>query len=81
VLNPLLSPAFDRIVMRALAKRPEDRYPSAGAFRADLRRAVNGESIAQPQPPQATPRWELASAAAGSAADPDATVLAPRVNS
>jgi serine/threonine protein kinase len=71
VLNPLLSPAFDRIVMRALAKRPEDRYPSAAAFREDLRRALNGESIAQ-QPPPAMPRWELASAA-GSANDPDAT--------
>jgi serine/threonine protein kinase len=28
--------ALDRIVMRALEKQPEDRYPDAGAFRADL---------------------------------------------
>ncbi|MES2259293.1 MAG: serine/threonine-protein kinase [Pseudomonadota bacterium] len=44
-LSPLLSPAFDRIVMRALAKRQEDRYPSARSFKDDLRRALNGESV------------------------------------
>ena len=92
VLNPLLSPAFDHIVARALAKRPEDRYPSAAAFREDLRRALNGDSLAQPQ---AQPSWTPAShaaQAAGPDADPDATrratlplpdadatVLAPRL--
>jgi serine/threonine protein kinase len=94
VLNPLLSPAFDRIVMRALAKRPEDRYPSAAAFREDLRRALNGENDLQAQPAQAAPLWTLASSAAAdgidpdatrpapvSAADTDATVLAPRLAS
>jgi hypothetical protein len=29
LLNPLLGPAFDRVVMRALAKRPDQRYPGA----------------------------------------------------
>ncbi|HEY8206512.1 MAG TPA: protein kinase [Myxococcaceae bacterium] len=28
--------ALDRIVMKALEKRPEDRYPDAGAFRSEL---------------------------------------------
>jgi serine/threonine-protein kinase len=81
VLNPLLSPAFDHVVMRALAKRPEDRYPSASAFRDDLRRALNGEGVDQPRPAAAIPVWELASAAAPSRArhdgDPDATRPAP----
>ncbi len=77
VLNPLLNPAFDRIVARALAKRLDDRYPSAAAFRDDLQRALNGESIA-PQPAPALPVWHLATAAhAGHGADPDATRLAP----
>jgi tRNA A-37 threonylcarbamoyl transferase component Bud32 len=31
-VNPRLPPALDPLVMKALAKRPEDRYPSARAF-------------------------------------------------
>ncbi|NRR31437.1 serine/threonine protein kinase [Oxalobacteraceae bacterium] len=45
VRNPLISPMFDRIVLRALAKRPEDRYPTARSFKEDLRRALSGETI------------------------------------
>ncbi len=78
VLNPLLDPAFDRIVMRALAKRPEDRYPNAAAFRADLRRALDGESVALPSQTQTQPAWTLAAAAGEIAADPDATRPAAR---
>ncbi len=44
-LNPLINPVFDRIVLRALAKRPEDRYPDARSFKDDLRRALNGENV------------------------------------
>lgn len=90
VLNPLLSPAFDRIVMRALAKRPEERYPDAAAFRDALQGALNGGNIDELPSPPAAPVWRLASAAALDG-DPDATrpampghdldatVLAPRV--
>jgi serine/threonine-protein kinase len=46
MLSPSLDPAFDRVVLRALAKRPADRYPDARAFRDDLLRALNGEHIA-----------------------------------
>jgi serine/threonine-protein kinase len=55
LLNPLLDPMFDRIVSRALAKRPEDRYADAAAFRDDLQRALSGEAIAADAtlPPQA----------------------------
>src|SRR5512139_416281 len=35
-LNPRVPPAFDGIVSRALAKRPENRYPTARAFAQDL---------------------------------------------
>lgn len=87
VLNPLLSPAFDAVVDRALAKRPEDRYPDAGAFRDDLRRALNGESIDRHAPSSPAPAWRLTAAAVDgdpdatrlAGADLDATVLAPRV--
>jgi len=36
-INPRVPPVFDRIVSRALAKRPEDRYQTAREFARDLR--------------------------------------------
>src|SRR5579859_9676 len=36
--RPDVPPGIAAVVMRLLAKRPEDRYPSAGALRADLER-------------------------------------------
>ena len=36
VLNPALPAAFDAIVMTALEKRPEDRYPNMEAMGRDL---------------------------------------------
>lgn len=36
-VNPRVSPFFDRIVGRALAKRPQDRYQTAAEFARDLR--------------------------------------------
>ena len=35
-VNPRVPPFFDRIVSRALAKRPQDRYQTAGEFAHDL---------------------------------------------
>jgi serine/threonine-protein kinase len=78
LINPLLDPAFDRIVMRALAKSPDQRYPSAHSFRDDLKRALNGESLDQPNVAQTLPLWRLATAGAGSV-DPDATLVMPAV--
>ena len=42
-MDPTIPPAFDRILARALAKKPEDRYERAGAMAAELRKAA-GES-------------------------------------
>lgn len=36
-INPRVPPGFDRIIFRALAKRPEDRYQTAREFARDLR--------------------------------------------
>lgn len=37
-----VAPELDRIVMRAMAKKPEDRYPSVSALRDDLVRFMRG---------------------------------------
>jgi len=39
-IDPSLA-AFDDVTMRALARRPEDRYPSAAAMHADLSRLLH----------------------------------------
>lgn len=38
--NPDLPPPFDTVILKALAKAPAERYPSAGAFADALRRAL-----------------------------------------
>lgn len=45
-INPALTPAHDRIVMRALAKRPHERYASAREIATDLRAL---HSVEKPQ--------------------------------
>src|SRR5579883_1425185 len=39
-LNPQLSPAVDQVLLRALSKKPEDRYPSITAFASALEEAL-----------------------------------------
>lgn len=47
-LNPNVSPQLDRITLKALAKKPDDRYQSADAFLSDLRAARASLSTAEP---------------------------------
>ncbi len=47
-LDEDLAPEVDAIVMKALAKRIEDRYQSAAAMRADIERYLAGKPVAAP---------------------------------
>jgi serine/threonine-protein kinase len=47
-------PGLESVLMRALAKRPQDRYPTAGAFGDALRQVAEGNP---PADLQHTPTW------------------------
>ena len=53
--NPQLPPALDAILARALARDPAARYPTAGAFAADLVRATAAAHGDNPVRPQHSP--------------------------
>jgi streptogramin lyase len=46
---PNLPPELDAVIQRALAKRPEDRYPSAGDLARAASAALEGNPISQPE--------------------------------
>ena len=47
--NPALSPELDAVVLKALAKNPENRYQSAAEMRTDLIRVHSGEPPEAPK--------------------------------
>jgi hypothetical protein len=51
-----IGPALDRTVLCALAKRPDDRFPSARAFQHALREALASDARAS-SPSEVDPRW------------------------
>jgi Protein kinase domain/Sel1 repeat len=71
-LNRTLSPAWDPVVRKALAKSPAERFQDAPAFASAIRQAMTGDdgpTIASPPPALATPspanRWPIAAWSAG----------------
>jgi serine/threonine-protein kinase len=63
--EPTLPPEVDAIVMKALAKRTEERYQGAAAMRSDIERYLAGKPVAAPAPappPPAEPTTLMAGA-------------------
>ena len=50
-LDPDMPPWADAIVLRAMAKSPNDRYQSAAEMQADIQRAASGMQVAAMAPP------------------------------
>ncbi len=48
VVDPDIPPWADAIVLKAMAKDPNDRYQSAGEMRMDVQRAMNGMAVSAP---------------------------------
>jgi eukaryotic-like serine/threonine-protein kinase len=44
-VDPGVTPEVDAVVLRALAKSPDDRYQTAAEFRADVERAIAGSPV------------------------------------
>ena len=74
-LRPDVPPELDMVVMRALAKNPDDRYQSADEMEGDLDRVARGARVSATTVDTAT--QVLRPAAAATAAATAATMIAP----
>jgi serine/threonine-protein kinase len=63
-LNPKLPAGLEPVLLKALAKGREERFQQAGAFAAELRRALLTESQMQEREAQLVPLYERLQAAA-----------------
>ena len=75
-LRPDVPPELDMVVLRALAKNPDDRYQSADEMEADLERVARGAPVAAATMDSAT-RVLPVVAAAVAADSTAATMIAP----
>jgi serine/threonine-protein kinase len=81
-LRPDIPPELDMVVMRALAKNPDDRYQSADEMEGDLDRVARGARVSAATVDTATqvlPRAATTAAAAATAATATATATAVAV--
>ncbi len=52
-VDPAVPPALDALVLKSLAKSPDDRYQTAADFRSDVERAIAGMPVTTAVPPVA----------------------------
>lgn len=64
---------LDRVVMKALAKKREDRYQDASSFRSDLLAAIRGQGVSAP----ATAAYTVPVAAAAAPLPPTTVIAGP----
>jgi serine/threonine protein kinase len=75
--RPMLPVAVDSVLGTALAKNPDDRYPSCGRFARELRAALELGPDAATAPPRPRPRSALTAGRATSARQPAAGTREP----
>ena len=76
-LRPDVPPELDMVVMRALAKNPDERYQSADEMEGDLERVARGAKVSATTMDTATQVLRRPAAAAAVASATAATMIAP----
>jgi serine/threonine-protein kinase len=76
-LRPDVPPELDMVVMRALAKNPDERYQSADEMEGDLERVARGAKVSATTVDTATQVLRRPAAAAAAASATAATMIAP----
>ncbi|MCD0444367.1 Stk1 family PASTA domain-containing Ser/Thr kinase [Glycomyces sp. A-F 0318] len=77
-LNPAIPASVDAVIMKALAKNPENRYHSAGEMREDLIRAARGQAVMAPAVMSAEARTQIIDADSTAPIRPIATSSSKR---
>jgi eukaryotic-like serine/threonine-protein kinase len=76
-LDPEITPEIDAVVLKALAKDPNDRYQSAGEMKADIARLLSGEQTTAQRTTAVVPMAAAAAVMAANAYDTPTHVAGP----